>query len=390
LSAGGLQSSCLQFIGPSADAVLRTRLARRLVQPDAPSALREQVGPLLAANDERNLVAQIVLHNSPLLSHEVRARFRAAFATRNARALDELLGTQAPGVMPRPASNTGSIFSASSSGGMFASGQAMTEQQRALELAGQFWAKDFVASVGDDLAQMRDLGNERDLMLLACNLPQPLVRARLFEALNRQSSEGVAPFERARLTFDVIRDPGFLLLVKSMPREEPRPIRGQPSKEQLARQAWMVAGEKFVQSLHQRFSAACGRLLGPAPSGDDSPVRPFKDLPLSATYRLNWPADLQVLSEGTEAPSLSIYYFRAEGEQRAAKVIEHYKRQLKSPSVRGTASKGVWIDSLEKDSDRGVLRSVDVIISRAPGASPAAAVERLTVEVLWIEIPDPT
>jgi hypothetical protein len=132
----------------------------------------------------------------------------------------------------------------------------------AAETAAQFWTPEFVATISADVLQIRDLGADRELMLLACNLPFPEVRRSLHQVLVRHWEQGVAPFEKAKLTFESIRDPGFLVLAKSMPREEAKaPLRPgiaspKPTPEQAAKQAWLAASESFLRSLNGRFYTA--------------------------------------------------------------------------------------------------------------------------------------
>jgi hypothetical protein len=81
---------------------------------------------------------------------------------------------------------------------------------------------------------------------------------------------------------------------------------------------------------------------------------------------------------------------RVEGEERFAKVCDWYKRQVKS-SITRTVVRGQWLDSLTRDPQLHPARAVDVLITRGSDQPLVATSppERVTVEILWIEIPDP-
>jgi hypothetical protein len=241
---------------------------------------------------------------------------------------------------------------------------------------------------------MNDLGANRELMLLASNLPHTSVRSELLKGLHRQWLDGTTPFESAKITLDSIRDPGFLLLVKSMPREQPKPTTpataaAKPSREQQAKYAWMNAAESFLRALNGRLLAASRNRPKPGPE-EQLAIAPHKGLPVVAEYRLQWPEALAERMPGAAVDPLLVHYLRMEGNDRFQRVSDFFRRQLDSPAGRNVA-RGQWLDSLQSDAAAGKLRSVDVLITRdePPPRNPTAT-ENLVVEVLWIEIADPT
>ena len=262
-----------------------------------------------------------------------------------------------------------------------------------------FWSAEFLASVSRDVARMTDIGAHRELMLLASNLPHQSVRSELHRALKRQWVEGTTPFESARLTLDSFRDPGFLTVVKAMPREEPKPMpaagaatatsQPKPSKERQAKFAWMAATESFVRSLNDRFYAAARAQRPEAVSPGKLPLMLHRGLPVVAEYHMDLPAQLDGRLNGSLDP-LVVHYVRAEGDERYQKVVEFYRRQLDSPAAHNVA-RGQWLDSQETDSATGRIRSVDVLITRNdPTPRTPTSAESLLVELLWIETTDPT
>ena len=422
LTPDALQLACFKVVQPVATPAFRARMAQHLVHADTPPAHRERFGDWLASAAPDNLPAQIVLHNSDLLSPAAKARFRDLFARQNSVALDQLLGTTAAGIAAPTAITPGTT----SPGGLFVAtarqpviaGEKPKPLDPALEATRLLWTPPFIDAIAADLGQVRDLGVERELMLLACNLPFANVRSSLHQVLLRHWDQGVAPFEKAKLTFESIRDPGFLLLAKSMPREEAKPPRPgappqKPTPEQAAKQAWMGASEKFLRTLNTRFNAAARMKPLPkpaAPSSSKEPVErgagndeaapqliaglPFplhKGAIVVGEYHLRWPAEVQDRFPDAPLSPLVLHYVRVEGEERFSKVADWYKRQLKSSFTRNVL-RGQWLDGLQRDTQQHALRSVDVLISRVTDQPLVATSppESLTVEILWIEIPDPT
>ena len=100
VTAEKLHEACFKLIKPKAGEALRTRLAQFVVHPDTPANYRERLGPWLAEPDPVNLGAQVVLHNSELLSSEAKTRFRETFARLNTSTFDQLLGTVSSAAQP--------------------------------------------------------------------------------------------------------------------------------------------------------------------------------------------------------------------------------------------------------------------------------------------------
>lgn len=412
VTADRLHELCFKLVQPTASAALRTRLAQYIVQTSTPAAHRERIGPWLAGPEPINLGAQVVLHNSELLSAEAKARFREAFAKLNSPALDQLLGVSLAMHAPAPAGfqpfefapakpvQPAGQFVNPDKAGLFTGAKPAEEEDQAAQTVRHFWSPDFVASVARDAARMNNLGTQRELMLLACNLPHQTVRAELHRALKRQWVDGTAPFEAARLTADSFRDPGFLVLVKSMPREEQKPMTPapgaaasaappKPTKERQAKFAWMGAAESFVRSLNDRFYAAARAKPRETGTVSELPLALHRGLPLVAEYHLNWPAQLEGRLKGVAIDPLVLHYVRTEGEDRYQKVVDYYRNKLASPQSHNVA-RGQWLESQQSDSATGRVRSVDVLITRDDAPTRTVTTpENLLVEILWIEIPDP-
>jgi hypothetical protein len=417
ITAERLHELCFKQVQATASPELRTRMAQYVVQSSTPPAHRERLGTWLAAPDPANLGAQVVLHNSDLLSPEGKARFREAFARLNSPALDQLLGVAGAISAPAPApfqpfqfapakvEKPNNLF-ANPDQGALAGAKPASEDDRAIELMRHFWTEDFLASVARDVARMSDIGTQRELMLLASNLPHQTVRQEVRRALLRQWIEGPTPFETAKLAKDSFRDPGILVLVKSLPRQEPKPpptgaaaaAQPKPTRDQQAKFAWMGAAESFLRSLNERFYTAARTNpraaqpvgLSSAATGGGIPMKLQMGVPIVAEYHLHWPAQLPDGLKDRPIDPLELHYVRMEGEEPFQRVSNFYRGQLPSPASHNVA-RGQWLESQQPVAETGRIRSVDVLITReGPPPRSQTTAEDLVVEVLWMEIPDPT
>jgi hypothetical protein len=216
------------------------------------------------------------------------------------------------------------------------------------------------------------------------------------------------------LSFDAIRDPGFLLLVKSMPRDELRAAwsasakgkqtaAAKPStKEDYAKQAWQSAAMTFAQDLNERLLSAAQAGTGVDPQAEPSlPVPVMRDARVVAAYRVDWPAGIREKLSEAQLPALSVTYVKAETVGRLQQISDFYGRQLRLAGVGIPTINldGAYIETLHRHRDSGMLRSLDVILTRVRDAQPVARpastsartqnqLEDLAIEILWIESPD--
>ncbi len=80
-------------------------------------------------------------------------------------------------------------------------------------------------------------------------------------------------------------------------------------------------------------------------------------------------------------------YVRIEERAKLRAELEHYRRQMDHVLEHALAD-GRWLDSLSEDVEDGVVRSLDVLITRAsPKQTISDEVEQeLTVQILSIEV----
>ncbi len=413
LDANGLQEECLKQVKNQSSARFRRAVAVELVSSGKSGALRERLVGWLMASDFVNMPAQSVLYAGRNCDLETRRKLEKVFTPFGKDAFLETLGR---GGNTRDATD----------------GQAISD--RTLQIAAEIWAPDFAKVLAQRVREVDRLETERDLLAFATGVPLAGVRRETALLLKRRWSTGAKAWEKANVDVTKFLDPGLLLAVKSVPREDslahksllgdkaekPQLAKSENSdvlrfqEEKRAKEEWMTATEHLVKAMNDRFRAASqGALAGPtattnsatndcgvqsasASEGDAAePTRgglPLRLPPAAQVineYHLEWPQQWPSQLGGTPGPELVVHYVRMEQEERISAVQGFYRRQLKKSDSR-FIKQGNWLDSLERLPDSGRLRSVDVTFSRPTEAPPRdrTAKEPLVIDVLWIEIPD--
>jgi hypothetical protein len=270
------------------------------------------------------------------------------------------------------------------------------------------------------------------------------VRKQLFD----HWTDGEALVRAAQFTPSAMRDPGMLLVLKSLPREDaqsrplPPPRGNNPQiqrllKERKAKAAWTSAVQTLTTTLMRRCDIAgqvtelaakratpasaaqpvesvedLDRLLGArkqssgtsaadgqtAPDGEAQSSFASQlplDLPASATiesqFHLRWPEQLEGRVTAATGP-LSIHYARLSLHDQGQRTVAFFARQMQGAKEHKLEN-GRWLDLASRPT-AGKLRSVDVRVTRKKPVADFSAknsrnpAEDLTVEILWIEITD--
>lgn len=409
LDAHGLQEECLKQVRNQSSAKFRRAVAEELAASGKSGPLRERLVNWLMTNDLVNLPAQAVIYSGRSCDLESRRKLEKQFTAFGKDALLETLGR--------------------ASGGSSSTSQPLSD--RTTQIASELWRPEFARVVAQRVREVDNPEAERDLWALATEIPLAEVRRETALLLKRRWSAGARVWERANADVTKFLDPGLLLAVKSVPREDAlahrSPLGDKAEKPQLVKsdnpdvqrfqdekkvkEEWMVAAEQMVKAINERLRAASqGALTGTATNAftsNDCGARDATDdadapastsgmpmrLPAAAhvisEYHLEWPRQWPEQLAGTPAPELVVHYVRMEQEERVSAVQGFYRRQLKKPESR-FIKQGNWLESVERLADEGRLRSVDVMIIRPTEAPPRdrTAKEPLVIDVLWIEAPD--
>lgn len=431
-----LQREGLTLVRNIAAPRLRMRLAEYLLSGDAPAVLRAQLMPILMEQRPENLEAQTLLALSDALPSESVVLLQRNLAAHARRSIDDLMGVVDPQV-PRGvlASTTG--FSPTSAG-----------RAASLQIAEMLWSDRFLEALMKYLDDVASPAEQADAWALAASIPHDSLRALVRERLHRNWDDGEKLARAPQFSALQAHDPGMLIVLKSLPREElstknpvrrgaeSNPTAARNLREWKAKQAWMTASMDMVLALAKRLEQAGraakqsrtsqstslvatrplnsaddfdrlldeqrnansnavvedrdeGNRTGQLPQGLPLPL----DLPPKAEidiqHSIRWPEQL----EGISSPisPFVLHYARLELEEQPGKVLIHFERQLQR-ATQHPIDNGRWIDSVSRPAP-GKLRSIDVVVRRArpspvEGTVSRNTVEPLIVEILWIEIAD--
>ncbi len=438
LSAETLQQETVNLLRGTASAEMRAKAAMHLTKPSVPPGHAERLLPLVSDPTPRGVAAQSILAVSPDYDLQNRLSFQRNLTRYAKQVADGLMG-----VPDR-------LLTGDDEEGVQSAAQlTQARQEENYRLAEQLWSQRFVEALAARVGGLNGLIDDADLLTIATSIPSDPVRAALYKQLQANWQEGEALSRAPQFSAALLRDPGMLAVYKSLPREDSTTARGKrpanenspaaqkAARERKAKQAWMSSSATLVTALCRRFEAAAaisrgrgGATRSTSPGtlksaddfdklideqsggkstadGSDGAGRgrgtslrmPFS-LPegsrILATHHVLWPEDLDGRTTAHASP-LVIHYARITLEGQGAKTIGFFENQLKK-AEQHPLENGRWIDSLTQPSP-GKLRSVDVLVTRAHAfdadgapltASRSQANEKLFIDILWIEIADPT
>jgi hypothetical protein len=109
-------------------------------------------------------------------------------------------------------------------------------------------------------------------------------------------------------------------------------------------------------------------------------------------YHLTWPQDVQGKFAGGLSP-LSIHFVRMEVEDQPTRVLAHFEKWNRGAKTLSERNSTI-LDFFVRDAQTGMARSTDVMITKLedlpkePGSNASRA--KMTVDVLYVEVPDPS
>ncbi|MBC7351732.1 MAG: hypothetical protein H5U08_05175, partial [Thermogutta sp.] len=317
----------------------------------------------------------------------------------------------------------------------------------ALKLAPKLWTPDAVALIEARLRQVNSLKESARDICLAATFPMSSIRLRLSGILKSKLEEGPEPLAALGLGNNLFIDPGMVVVVKSLPREEPpqpnlnRPVRpplrrpgirpgyrpgpgygpgypggpggsglgeeygsgamppGQPGATNVAalsaKVRWMLMAENVGRSVCRELKQAADRLatVDPGALESVSQKRPpefqetHPNCAVVAEYHLDWPnSQLRQELPGVQFDPMRVHYIRLEGRSTLAAVSGFYRRKIQNITQR-VISDGVWLDDVRTLTDGKARRqSIDVFVTHDAGdVTPSEEID-LVVELLSVEI----
>jgi hypothetical protein len=369
---------------------LRTRLANYMIGPDAPQSAYDQLWTCLKEPRAENLPAQIILYGNNATDQAARKTLEAEFMGLGSAAVRSFLGVRA-----RKARDTSVL-----------EGIVAKEPYR---VASRLWNADFVATVEQRLRAIESLETGGNVSLLAATLPIPTVRATLARSLEKHWDEGPRRLESLGLSDGVAAEPGFLAIVKTLPRKDAPVSAGNASAgsgggsavaiarreakmraDQTAQQ-WMEFSKRVVQALCERLNdGARAEQKGPVDNEERSfPLKLPPRSDITAVRRVTWPDDFG--DKMPAAPTLRVSYVRIEQKAQPTKVLAYFRRLLPTRKEHPIVD-GLWLDTFTRDKEHGGVRSLDVLLTKAKTGSAVRKLpdqeQLVVVEILSVECDD--
>lgn len=426
VTADDLCKKAFSLIEPVATERFRLKLAYHLLAPTTPQEDHDLLDTFIQELHPDNVAAQMVLYQSQETDAELKMTIEEYFTDFSSDALTGILaipsesktgvGARRPVRRTRPAPR-----------GTQAAAEA--DPELPYRLARQLWSPHFTAVVEEHVGEIDSLEEEGQLVLLASTMPVDSMRSKLYKMLKKRWEEGPKSLESAGLMGGVFSDPGFLAVVKMLPRKEvpvdkvkPRPgvrpgrppTRPRPARpgstqatsakkvweqREQAEQDWMTTSEDLFRTLCERFLAASEARIEAARKAGQPPVIGQAaqslsiELPPSARvvadYSVDWPAGLEEKLSGVPQDPMKICYARVESKAKLAALQGFYRRQMNSPVVHELAD-GIWLESFRTLPHTDRKHSLDLLITLADDTDPSSAEELdLVVEILSVEVKDP-
>jgi hypothetical protein len=325
--------------------------------------------------------------------------------------------------------------------------QAPPDPDQPYQLAKRMWSAELTGPLENRLNKIGSLESGAQLILLASTMPVDSMRSTLAQVLRARFEDGPAALEEAGLLDNVVNDPGFLTVVKALPRKAPKPEvdltrprlggsrtgrrgpgrvgeegpggaegagfeggagyagaggmgpggrrGGPPPRDPKGPgEAWMFASEDLVRVLCERFLAAA---RSGAAQAEEQPAHglPFElrdDATVMAEYHLDWPAGADQKLSGVPLGQLKLHYVRTEQTSKLTTLESYFKRQVGgNPDIRPMHD-GSWMDSFKPVPDSDWKRSVDILMTSS--LPPTGEIDKkvempVTIDILCIDVKAP-
>jgi hypothetical protein len=269
-----------------------------------------------------------------------------------------------------------------------------------------------------------------ELFKLGAVLPFTPIRRSFQQIVDRNWEKGAAGLAGEQGLHDLLRDPGLLLVLKTVPwkarlkpkegsgygggggvagggfaggpgrpagdgeaKGKKKPL-GKNEKNEAADQ-WLDITEQCVRTLSARFRAA------PRGEGKEPPVRLPKDIEPRSVYYLKWPEELSPALKKQGVPEMIVHYVRVELHDRPlVRATREFSTLVPgSRHAHALDNAGSWWYESRVAGKDGKLRSYDIMVYRAntdgsAGSEPPATggrkkgppIEPINVDILYVEI----
>lgn len=264
------------------------------------------------------------------------------------------------------------------------------------------WHADFSQAVATKLGSAPTLAEGAQLLALAGNLPTQIARQAYMDVLNTNQATGPDSLTASGFFNRVARDPGMLVVMKSMSQQKRSPGNVQSRWDEATKDAALALRDRLKQA-----SANGG--VGAVPS---SLIRLHKGAEPAVVFNKQWPRDIGGAIGPSKCGTTGIVYIRLRepADERNLKALErHYSARISANKKVEKLDKNrsiVWLTGM-RTLKTGMRRSMDVIFSQdrsSPGGQPGggrsagfggggggggAASGHALIEIIIVDNPNP-
>jgi len=416
----------------------RLKLAEVLMRESLPEALRPPLQEFLLERQSANLAAQAALFAWPKLPVALRRHLEQSFILDGSDAMRSLLG-----VAPQHANLIAAMVLPTKP---IPRGLETLRDDPGLpaRVEEHLWNDQFLLRLNESILRLERLEDDKiGAIALGSSVPRDATRAALYEALQHTWQDGPKVLQDAGVGTRTFCDPGLIFTLKALSRKPnmlapksrssarpttPRSKSLKLSEEQTTKldHQW----RQYMLDVMKTYSArletvatpvrlsggeagetldpagAAGRpLLSQEAARAGLPLELHSDARIVGRYDLRWPRDTAATGQNLRADWTELHYIRIQQTtSRLRALINHYRNELGNAgeiliTEKGIATsgsnelgRGVWLDGRPRPTTAGRKRVMNVVIMRPQtGPPPAAdAPERLTIEVLTIEMNSPS
>ena len=231
--------------------------------------------------------------------------------------------------------------------------------------ASVLWSPKAVEAIAKQLRSASDAAAAGDILLLAATVPNQKIREAEFVAFSKLHAVGAESLNALGLFNGGVRDPGMLVVLKSLPRQ--KPARGDDAEAQPL-DSWTAASRDVVMALRDQLRDSPAALT---PTGDSFPVRLHRNAVAEVSGRMVLPGTAAGELKDAAPSETKVYYartsFKLQREKDQEAILDHYESKANGYRRADQARGLMWIDGV-KNMATGARRSMDVIIQPANAA----------------------
>lgn len=307
-------------------------------------------------------------------------------------------------------------------------------QTEAIQASSYLWSDTVIEALLAQVSLSEALMKEPDLLLLMGQIPATPTRHSLQQylenhwRLTEDWTQNPLEMVNAELFQSQYRDPGLMLSLKSLPRQQPivpgQPVQrgrkgelpgaNQPDEDEIgpvelkSMNLWFEAGAQMMLSLMNRMQLAAARQTLPPSNSDELDVKLHRDAEPIYDARLELTRDHSATSP--MADRTTVNYVRMEMTQIDDRTLKHYELAVRNENVFSILNNnGMWIEYSGLDRRTGEMVSTDILISKnrarrsvvqeqkkseaTAGEAEASLIlspgHPIVIEILTVRVPDP-